>query len=203
MTRFEITRWCDFVRGLAEPEHAEQMRRTLARPRPPGAAAAMQRVAELARADRELDIPEYAVRGAKAIAGLQRRSPATDAAATPSIWRCLSFEVVFDSLLHPAMAGTRELQTWDRQIVYRSSDYTVDVRVEYETDSTVLVGEILRKSRPLPEVPVLVAAGERIIARSLSGEFGEFQAEDLPRDSLNLSLLVGSGERIDLPLGLQ
>ena len=106
-------------------------------------------------------------------------------------------------LLQPAAAGTRELQTWDRQVVYRSSDYTVDVRVEYETDSTVLVGEILRNSRPLPEVPVLVASGERIVARSLSGEFGEFQAEDLPRDSLRLSLLVGSDERIDLPLESQ
>ena len=201
MTKFEITRWCDFVRGLAEPEEAEEMRRALASPRPPREAAAMRRVAELARADRELDVPEWAIRGAKAIGCLQR--PADAAAASPSIWKRLAFEVVFDSLLHPAAAGTRELQTWDRQIVYRSSDYTVDVRVEYETDSTVLVGEILRNSRPLPEVPVLVAAGERIVARALSGEFGEFQAEDLPRDSLRLSLLVGSDERIDLPLESQ
>ena len=66
-----------------------------------------------------------------------------------------------------------------------------------------LVGEILRNSRPLPEVPVLVAAGETIVARSLSGEFGEFQAENLPRDSLSLSLLVGHDERIDLPLELR
>ncbi len=202
MTRFEITRWCDFVRGLAGPEEAEEMRRSLAGPRPSREATAMRRVAELARADRALDIPEYAIRGAKAIGSLQRHPAAATDPATPSVWKQLSFEIVFDSLLHPAAAGTRELQSWDRQIVYRSSDYTVDVRVEYETDSTVLVGEILRKSRPLSEVPILVAAGDHIIARSLSGEFGEFQAEDLPRDSLNLSLLVGSGERIDLPLGL-
>lgn len=202
MKRYEITRWCDFVRGLVEPQEAAAMRRSLEGPRPPREAAAMRRVVEVARSDRELDVPQHAIRGAKAIGSLQRR-PAAAGGAAPAFWRRLSFEVVFDSQLHPAAEGTRELQAWDRQVIYRSDDYTVDVRLEYETDGTVLVGEILRDSRPLPEVPVLVVADQRIVARSLSSEFGEFQAEDLPRDSLSLSLLVGSDERIDLPLELE
>lgn len=204
MAKFNITQWANFVREVDTGlEH--EMRQALA-----GGdtevlrtVELLRQVAELGKSDHELEIPEYAVRGAKAIGSLRR--PELEEAEPKGLLRYLPFQLKFDSLLEPATAGTRNLQASDRQLVFEAADYTVEVRLEQEAEpeSTVLVGELLRQREalePVPRIPVFVRSGELIVARSNTGRFGEFQAEGLPTENLSLALMVHPNECIYLPL---
>jgi hypothetical protein len=93
----------------------------------------------------------------------------------------------------------------DRQMIFESEGYTVEVRIEREADpaTTALVGELLAQGEapePAPRIPVLIKAGDRIVAQATTGRFGEFQAEGLPAEPLSLALMVGERECIQLPL---
>ena len=73
MNRYDITAWCDFVRGVANPEEEERMRaRLTADPKARRAAAAMQQVADVALADHEDPVPEHALASRR----LRKRCPA-------------------------------------------------------------------------------------------------------------------------------
>jgi hypothetical protein len=203
---YDITEWCDFVRGLVDSDRARAMSETLASAprRTRRRVEALRRVAEVGRADAELEIPAHALRGAKAIGSLWRPASAEEPeGARGGLLKYLPFTVAFDSFHQPAAVGTRDLQASDRQMIFDAASYRVDVRMEHETNppSTVLVGELLRGARPVPRVPVMVLAGDRVVGRSLTGRFGEFQAEGLPADPLRLCLLLDDEECIDLPLG--
>jgi hypothetical protein len=204
MAKFNITQWSDFVRDLAPADTVEKMQNALEGQRQNlRTVELLRQVAEVGRLDHELEIPHYALRGAKAIGSLHR--PEQAGGEVQNLLRYLPFEIIFDSLLQPAAMGTRNLHASDRQFVFEAADYTVEVRIEQEADpiSAVLVGELLRNHQglePVPHVPVLVTSGSRIVARSNTGRFGEFQAEGLPTEHLSLALMVGEHECIQLPL---
>lgn len=218
MKRFDITEWCDLVRGVTDPETEERMRLHLAAdPAARTAAAAMQWVADVARSDHEGPVPEHALRFAKAIGSLQR-PPAATRARRRSLLQPLRFEIAFDSLLAGAGAGTRDLQAGHRQLAFEADDYSIEVRLEHEIEppGTVVVGQILSRgeagaagrvvagqsgaARPVAEAPILVLAGGRIVGQATSGRFGEFQVEGLPPRSLKLCLLPARGQLLELPL---
>ena len=209
MTTFNVTDWCDFVRGVAAPEAEREMRELLAS----GDAGArrmvgfLTRVAEVARTDQQTEVPEHAVRMAKAIATVQRvtvQRP-TETPADSTLWRFLPVRITFDSLLQPAPAGTRDLYPAFRQLSFKADDFTVDVRLEPDADprGTAVVGQVLEsrgEPRPVARVPVLVTAGGKIVGRSLTSRFGEFHAEELPKERLDLFVLVGPETCIAVPL---
>jgi len=208
MPRFDITQWCDFVRGVTDPATEQAMRDHLES----GASQArrqvelLRRVASVGRHDLALAIPDYAVRGAKAIGSLRRQHQVPT--LTDAILRYLPFSITFDSQHQPAPVGTRDIQSANRQLIFKAEDFTVDVQLEHESDppTTVVVGQLLRcrgTTRPVPEVPVFVVSGDRIVGRSLTGRFGEFQAEGLPRDALDLCLVVAETKCLKLPLGTE
>lgn len=212
MTRIDITDWCDFVRGVTEPEVEETLRRRLEK----DAAAQrtveiLQRVDAVGQADRALDIPEHALRGAKAIGSLQRPNSLVDELPSEekeSWWSTLlerlPVRVAFDNLLQPAVAGTRDLQSPHRQILFEADDYTVDVRWEQaDAQHTVVIGQALEREetpKPLVDLPVYVMAEDKIVARAQTNRFGEFQADKLPKKPLRLCLLVGERSCLELPL---
>jgi len=200
MNTQDTTQWCDYARGLMKLSSAERMQAELASSeRVRRTVRHFQRVAELARSDTALAIPEYAVRVAKA-AGSLRRHDSERLARRP-------FSVLFDSLRDAVVAtGIRDLQPFRHQTVFRSDDYIVDVRVEQETNPNgqVVVGQLLRhqeKAQPVPRIPVLVLSGGRVVGRDLTSRFGEFQAAGLPDEPLELCLLIGDESCIDIPLG--
>lgn len=204
MTTFDVTQWCDFVRGVADPEAEREMRDRLAS----GDAGArrtvdfLTRVLEVARTDQETAVPEPAVRMAKAIASVQRSSLQPERSTA---WRFLPVVLIFDSLLEPARAGTRDLFASFRQLSFRADDYTVDVRLEPEADpgGTAVVGQVLEshgETRPVASVPVLVTADGRIVGRAVTSRFGEFHAERLPKKRLDLFVLVGPETCVSVPL---
>ncbi len=203
MTEFDITQWTDFVRGVADPETEAEMQQQLASNPSQSPAAALLRLAEVARRDGEDPVPDHAVRVAKAIGSLHR--PSSPAALRDSILQRLPFTVVADTLLHGAAAGARDLQSPYRHIVFEAEGYSIDVRLEREAEpaGTVVLGQLLHHGEevgPVREVPVLMLADERIVGRTTTGEFGEFQAEGLPGEPLDLCLLVGSEQCLQLPL---
>ncbi|HEX9735021.1 MAG TPA: hypothetical protein VGG06_23865 [Thermoanaerobaculia bacterium] len=204
MTTFDVTEWCDFVRGVAAPEAEREMREQLAAgdARARGTVEFLTRVMAVARTDQETELPEYALRTVKAIAAVQRHA---DAPAVSTPWRFLPVEITFDSLLEPAHAGTRDLQPAFRQLSFKAEGYSVDLRLEADAGSrrAALVGQVLEtraERRPVARVPVLVTAGGRIVARSLTSRFGEFHAEELPRERLDLFVLVGPETCVAVPL---
>ena len=206
MNDLDIIQWCDFVRGVLDPETAARMQERLnaGSEKTRRMVLLLNRVAEVGRADAHMTIPEYALRSVKSIGSVQRSRVAEE--PRKSILRFLPFEITFDSLGLPAPAGARYVQSSHRQITFRAEDFTVDIRLEHESgpNGTVVVGQLLRHQRevrPVPGIPVLVLSDGRIVGNSLTSRFGEFQAEGLPRAALSLSLLVSEGECIDLPLG--
>ena len=206
MTKYDIAQWCDFARGVTDADTENQMRRHLERsPRARRRVELLNHVAELGQRDQEIEVPSHALRVVKAIGSL-RRPMAAASSPLDRVLRRLVPTVVFDSMLEPVAAGTRDIQSHERQILFRADDYTVDVRLEQEDDppSSVVVGQLLRRNgkiAPVPKVPVLVLADGRIVGRSLTSSFGEFQAEGLPLEPLNLCLLVEPEECIEIPLG--
>ena len=156
MTTYDMTQWRDFTRGVAGSGGAEPMRAHLANAsrREQGVVRRFERVVAVARKDAALAIPEHALRVAKA-AGSLRRPASARLVRTP-------VTVLFDSFLQavPAM-GTRALQPSHQQIVYQAEGYTVEVRLEQETNPhrQVVVGQILchqGEARPVSQIPVLV-----------------------------------------------
>ena len=220
MTQFKITDWCDFVRGVAETQQGAEMRRELEAGEAPSRMIDMlSLVAEVGRLDSALEIPEHAVRVAKAAGSLARPHHSPEAAGERGLGkllRYLPFSITFDSFSEPALAGTRSLQGADRRLSVEAEAYKIDLRVEHDTEpqSTVVVGQLLRRTPgaegegaewvgsedPMPDIPVLALEAGQIVGRSRTGRFGEFQAEGLPNSALSLCLLVGTDECIELPL---
>ncbi len=206
MAGFDITEWSDYVRGVLDPETEELMREHLASESMPALnmVAALRRVAAVGRGDAEHPVPEHAVRVAKAIGSIRR--PSDSVARATSILRRLAFVITSDNLHQAARAGARDMQSSHRHLVFESDGYNVDVRWEYEVEphGTVVVGQILSRdgdTLPVCDVPILLVSGERLVGRTLTGEFGEFQTDGLPREPMTLFLLVGQEECLELPLG--
>ncbi len=203
---FDLADWCDLARDVAEPAAARALEDELQHNASGRRSVELlQRVFRVAQSDAAAAPPAHAIRVAKAIAGLRRPSPPH--AEAPALLRFLPFSVTFDSLLETAQAGLRDLSSAHQRFVsLRAERFTVHVRVEQETDphSQVVVGQLLDRGaepRPVSEIPVLVLARGRVVGRSLTSRFGEFQSAGLPPEPLELCLLVDPEECIDVPLG--
>lgn len=208
MTKMNLTDLCDFTRGLSDAESDAALRSELlsAKPSARRFVDMLSRVATVGRLDEELEIPEHALRVAKAVGSLRR--PARDAAEPCSgLMRYLPFSIDFDSLREPALVGTRNLHADDRQLRVSTEGYSVELRVERgtEADSTVVVGQLLEgdatAAKPAAEIPVLAIHSGRIVSRTCTGSFGEFHAERLPNDASNLCFLVEGQKCLEFPLG--
>ncbi len=211
MSKFDITDWSDFVRGVASPGVEGRMRSQLnTDPRARQIVEALGRVAALGKVDHEERAPEHAIRIAKAIAAGRRPAAAREAPqqgslrAAATFLRRLRCTLAFDSRLQPAAAGTREIDTAHRQVVFEADDYRIDVRLEEEIEprSTLAVGQVRSRgeqAEPLARVPVLVFAGKDEVAHALTSRFGEFQFEGLPRRPLELCLVIGE-DFLEVPL---
>lgn len=211
--RFDSDQWSDYVRGLADPSLEAAIEEQLAtgNRRLEREAALWRRLAAVGHRDRERQVPEHAVRVAKAIGSLRRGDEEVPAA---SWWRRLAFTVAFDSLGQPAPAGVRSLETCGRHLVFEAERFTVDVRLERRAAAdagpdrgtgVAVDGQILRcrdDEQPVPRTPVLVLSGGDIVSSTLASPEGEFHARGLPEETLNLCLLVGREECIEVPLSL-
>jgi hypothetical protein len=102
-------------------------------------------------------------------------------------------EVLFDSLLQPALPGVRSVTIGSRQMLYRAGSYQVDVQIEVKADSSLVLvaGQIMDVSKPefLTEgIPVTLSSMRGHVVCTSTNEFGEFRAEIENSGALEMSI---------------
>lgn len=115
------------------------------------------------------------------------------------------FELLFDSLAQPMVAGARASVASARQLLYRVGTVYVDMRVDSELNSeqAALVGQMLDSAHPghpVAGVPVILMDGRKSIASTISNNNGEFHLEFLLKSNLRLSVTVGDTSPVYLPI---
>ncbi|MBI3669368.1 MAG: hypothetical protein HY237_06290 [Acidobacteria bacterium] len=202
MKHFEITQWADFVRGAAgKAEHAAMETHLSSGCRKCRKKADLLRLfATIATSEAQYQVPQYAIHCARAIFALQQPEKV-------HILPRILARPLYDSFREPLPAGVRTQQRLSRQALYEAGDFRLDLRLEHERGSpqVSLVGQIENRKEPnqrVANVPVLLAAGKKILARTVSNQFGEFHLDYHPRTHLRLyvPVLQDHARRIEVPL---
>ena len=201
MKHFKFAEWTDFVRGLVEQSARVAMEGHLASGcrKCRHTADLLQKAAVAARSDSKVQVPEYAVRFARAIFVLQLPEKVRLLPRAPA-------RLLYDCFREPLPAGVRTQQGLSRQVLYQAGDYLLDVRLENERGSSrvALVGQIQNRKEPgkrLGGVLVLLVSGKQILAQAVSNSLGEFQMEYAPTKRLRLYVPVRqAGKQIEVLL---
>src|SRR5712691_2049142 len=177
MKHFEFAEWTDFVRGLVEESARVAMEGHLASGcrKCRHTADLLRKAAVAARSDSRVQVPEYAVRFARAIFILQLPEKVRLLPRAPA-------RLLYDCFREPLPAGVRTQQRLSRHALYQAGDYSLDLRLENERGSSrlALVGQIENCNHPekrVSNVPVLLVSGKQILAQVVSNSLGEFQME--------------------------
>jgi hypothetical protein len=177
MKHFTTEEWIDFVNQVTTSTQQKAMQKHLETgcKRCTETVALWQKVRSMAAAEASYQPPAASVRVAKA-------SFATgNWAAKPKKADSL-IEVLFDSFLQPAVAGTRSAGIGMRQMLYRADPYQVDVQIEVRPDGNrmVITGQLLDASRPGivgKEVQVTISNRRGTVVHTVTNQFGEFRGE--------------------------
>jgi hypothetical protein len=115
--------------------------------------------------------------------------------------------LVFDSLLAPALAGVRAAAAAAaRQMVYEAKGLTVDLRFDRTPRSKVisLIGQVLDQKvprAPLSNVSVMLWTEKGlVVAETRTNGFGEFHMDFEGQNRLRLSIEVPNATLIRIPL---
>lgn len=194
MKHFSTQEWIDFVNQTATTSDRQVMQKHVAMgcKRCLTMVSLWEKVRNTAAVEAGYQPPQGAVRMAKAVfltanAGKHR-------SASRGI-----VELLFDSFLQPALAGTRSAAAGSRQMLYRADPYQIDIHVENKagTNRLAVAGQILDVSNPR-----LTAQGVQVILSNCRGntvllatnDFGEFVGEVENSGDLELSI-ASSDER--------
>ncbi|HJZ71679.1 MAG TPA: hypothetical protein VKE51_08045 [Vicinamibacterales bacterium] len=190
----------DFVRGLLPQDARDALARHIAVcPTCAGTVDWLRAVTAMAAADGQYEPPPHVLRRARAVFALER----------PRLIRALPRlvgKLMFDSLTEPAMAGVRGPAAASRQAVFEAGDYAVDITVDQAGGSgrAMLVGQVMSRVAPIAPItaaPVLLTAGETVVARTVCDRFGEFLIEYETQPRLQLHVVVDAGKRrLEMPL---
>src|SRR3989442_13436181 len=200
MKHFELAEWTDFVRGLIEKSARLPLEHHLASGcrKCRHTADLLRKLVIAAHSDSQVQVPDYALRCARAIFLLQQPEKVQILPRIPA-------RLLYDSFREPLPAGLRTQQRLSRQYLYQAGDYSLDVRLENERGSprVALVGQIQNRKQPgkrLGSVPVQLLSGKQVLAQATSNSLGEFQMEDEPSKHLRLYVPVRqAGKRVDVP----
>ena len=201
MKHFDIAKWTEFVRdSVGEAERAAMQAHLASGCRKcRQTAELLRKVAAAARRLSQVQVPDYALRCARAIFLLQQPEKV-------QILPRISARLLYDSFREPLPAGVRTQQRLSRQALYQAEHYWLDLRLENEsgTSRVTLVGQIQHGKQPgkrLEGVPILLVSGKQILGRAVSNSLGEFQMEYAPAKRLRLYVpMRWAGKRIKLPL---
>jgi hypothetical protein len=137
--------------------------------------------------------PEPVVRSVKALLALERpRRPSLAA-------------MIFDSFRQPALAGVRSTSVPARQVVFKSGDVVVDMKIDPVPGSDLvhILGQVMQKqdAQAIGSVPVALRKGAQQFAKTFANRFGEFQFEARISADLNLVVVLPESRLIEVPLG--
>jgi hypothetical protein len=201
MKHFSLEEWADFVRGAGDDPSRAAMAAHLDAgcARCAQAVGMLQRTAQVMTADEQNPVPDHAIRQARAVFSMYQ--PQT------SRLRRIAAQLLFDSAREPLPVGIRAQDRLTRRAMYAAGPFLVDLRFEQDPESPVLslVGQLAARGEAATEPsgrPVLLTAGDDIVARTVTNRFGEFQMEYEPAPRLRLFVpLDRATGRIELPLG--
>jgi len=159
--------------------------------------AFFEKVARAGAGVREVKAPEDVVLKARNIFNIRRRPEPRD--AEPLLARLFA-RLVYDSFADLAPAGIRSGRGMSRQLMYEVEDYSVDLRLEGDRDSTQVsvVGQIANRSVPASQLldsQVRLFSGKTVVSETRSNSFGEFCLEFTPKRNMKLCIAVPNGAK--------
>jgi hypothetical protein len=199
MTHYSLEQWVDFARNVVDEDQKRKMENHLKTGcvRCSKELGIWQRLHQVARRESAYVPPDGTLRIANASFADQssRRTPAKTGVGS----------LLFDSFRSPLLAGTRSTGTASRQVLYGAGTYRIDVRIEPKMDSekVILIGQVLNSASPeerLPELPVTLFKGRKVLAESTTREFGEFQIECALEGGFRLTVMLPGQTEVTLPL---
>jgi hypothetical protein len=174
MKHYTLAEWVEFARGVLPAEVQSLMQQHLAFPCEEcrHSLADWRMFRKRASTESEYQPPEEAVRQMKALFGFIKpylQGP----------WPLRLAERIFDSNFCPLPADLRSASTTACQMVYRSGDCLLELRLQPAAGDISVVGQVHSSSNPAE-----VHSGARvvlwdasIVAEATSNEFGEFALE--------------------------
>jgi hypothetical protein len=199
MTHYSLEQWVDFARNVVGEDEKRKMENHLKTGcvRCSKELGMWQRLHQVAQRESAYRPPDGTLRTANAsFAGqIVRRASAKAGVAS----------LLFDSFRSPLLAGTRSTGTASRQVLYGAGTYRIDVRIEPKMDSekVILIGQVLNSASPderLPELPVTLFKGRKVLAESTTSQFGEFQIECELEGGFRLTVMLPGRTEVTLPL---
>ncbi|MEA2602147.1 MAG: hypothetical protein QOF89_3139 [Acidobacteriota bacterium] len=117
----------------------------------------------------------------------------------------LPVRLVLDTGDSPLAEGVRRRDVTSRHLLYQAEELYLDLRLEPDPRASraALVGQLvdLRDPlRPVPPVPVLLLSGDEILTQTRTNEFGEFQMDLEPHQSLRLCLALDGERLVEVPI---
>jgi hypothetical protein len=200
MRHYSLEKWVDFARNvIAEDEKAEMQSHLET-----GCAACSkelsmwQRLQQVARRESAYAPSEGAVRTVNAT--FVNRSAGRSSSPKSQL-----ASLLFDSFRGPLLAGVRSSGSASQQLLYGLGDYRIDVRIEPQMDSekVVLIGQVLNSADPdegLSAMPVSLLKGQKILAQSVTSEYGEFQIECELQGGIRLVVALSDRQEVSLQL---
>jgi len=127
----------------------------------------LDRLSMVVRALRVSEVPSVAVREAKALAAAWSSAP-----PGPTI----TASIVFDNLFQPLTAGARG-GLEDRHLLFEADHWAIDLRLVRRERALSITGQLANALAPTlgcTGVAVLAWSTDGVVARGLTGSFGEF-----------------------------
>jgi hypothetical protein len=200
MEHFSMEQWIDFARDVVGAPDKVAMQKHLDSgcKQCSKSLELWKHVHQAASHERAIEPPESAVRAMKGTFAI--RGPRPERRASRSMANLL-----FDSALSPAHVGVRSTGSNGRQLLFGVGTYRIDLRMEpqLDTDKVSVVGQVLHSSDPcegLGALPVALVKGRKVVAETVTSQFGEFNLEcdldgrfqlrvKLPAEELQLALI--------------
>jgi hypothetical protein len=200
MRHYSLEQWIDFARNVTCEDERREMESHLKNgcARCSRELGIWQRLQQVAKRESNYMPSGGAVRTASAgFAARKLRQPGQAKSGAVAL--------LFDSLRSPLLAGMRSAGTIPRQVLYGAGTYRIDVRIEPQMDSekVVLIGQVLNSADPeerLPELPVTLLKGRKVLAESKTRQFGEFEIECELDGGFQLVVMLPGQTEVTLPL---
>ncbi len=202
MSHFECGEWVDYIRGLVSEQDRLAMRAHLLSPcqKCGKTVESLRKLAVILGEENRYEVPAHVIRGVRAVYGLQQPERVY---VLPRIVGRL----VYDSFRQPLPAGLRSRHRLSRQALYKAAHYSLDLRLErhHGGGGVTLVGQVANErdpARPPADLPVFLMSGKRIVARTFSNAYGEFQLNYQPARHLRLYVQANQelGKHIEVPM---
>jgi hypothetical protein len=203
---FSEQRWGDFVRGLADEDHRQEMQAHLES----GCAQCLEianhlgLVAKLGASDSAHEVPQDVLNHALGIF-----EPAPVSTWMDSLTPVIA-ELISSSRGDWQLAGVRShsASVGDDRMLFRAGDYSVDLALDPPLAGTAgeIVGQIaneLDQDEKLDGILVQMVVAGRTLGETSTNRFGEFLMDYPAKKNATLRFaLKHRGQRIDLPLKL-